>query len=172
MLASRWIRHLLPPPSSHLRSPVRHLMDLRSVVSHLKALAPLALAESWDNVGLLVEPSPPHQVQKLLLTNDLTEEVLEEAVGMGANMVLSYHPPIFKALKRLTAGHWKERLVVKALENRLAVYSPHTSCDALSNGVNDWLGRALGERSLCVCYMYVREHLNPEPEILHTTLFQ
>ncbi|XP_040211834.1 NIF3-like protein 1 [Rana temporaria] len=144
MLGSRWIRHLLPSPSSHLRSPVRHLMDLRSVVSHLKALAPLALAESWDNVGLLVEPSPPHQVQKLLLTNDLTEEVLEEAVGMGANMVLSYHPPIFKALKRLTSGHWKERLVVKALENRLAVYSPHTACDALSNGVNDWLGRALG----------------------------
>lgn len=119
-------------------------MDLHSVVSHLKSLAPLALAEGWDNVGLLVEPSPPHQVQKLLLTNDLTEDVLEEAVGMGANMVLSYHPPIFKALKRLTSGHWKERLVVKALENRLAIYSPHTACDALSNGVNDWLGRALG----------------------------
>nr|DBA18956.1 TPA: hypothetical protein GDO54_014846 [Pyxicephalus adspersus] len=138
------MRRVLLSSSTQCWSPVRHMMDLHSVVSHLKALAPLALAESWDNVGLLVEPSPPHQVQKLLLTNDLTEDVLEEAVGMGANMVLSYHPPIFKALKRLTAGHWKERLVVKAIENRLAVYSPHTACDALSNGVNDWLGRALG----------------------------
>ncbi|KAM5152258.1 NIF3-like protein 1 [Mantella aurantiaca] len=144
MLGSRWLRRLLIPSSSHLRPPLRHLMDLQSVVSHLRALAPLSLAESWDNVGLLVEPSPPHQVQKLLLTNDLTQDVLEEAVGLGANMVLSYHPPIFKALKRLTAGHWKERLVVRALENRLAVYSPHTACDALRNGVNDWLGRALG----------------------------
>ncbi|XP_075034897.1 NIF3-like protein 1 [Mixophyes fleayi] len=130
--------------SLHRWAPSRRVMDLTTVVSHLNALAPPALAESWDNVGLLVEPSPPHQVQKLLLTNDLTEDVLEEAVGMGADMVLSYHPPIFKALKRLTCGHWKERLVVRALEKRLAVYSPHTACDALSNGVNDWLGKALG----------------------------
>lgn len=144
MLGTWWIRPIPPSPSSGRRSPVLPSMDLPSVVSHLEALAPLALAESWDNVGLLVEPSPPHQVHRLLLTNDLTEQVLEEAVGIGANMILSYHPPIFKALKRLTSGHWKERLVVKALENRLAIYSPHTACDALSNGVNDWLGRALG----------------------------
>ncbi|KAM8960166.1 NIF3-like protein 1 isoform 2-T2 [Pelodytes ibericus] len=119
-------------------------MDLRAVVSHLNAFAPPALAESWDNVGLLVEPSPPHIVHKLLLTNDLTEDVLEEAVGMGADMVLSYHPPIFRALKRLTCGSWKERLMVKALEKRLAIYSPHTAYDALPKGVNDWLGRAFG----------------------------
>ncbi|XP_075687053.1 phosphoribosylformylglycinamidine synthase isoform X3 [Rhinoderma darwinii] len=122
----------------------RHVMDLASVVSRLDALAPPALAESWDNVGLLVEPTPPHQVRKMLLTNDLTEDVLEEALGAGADLVLSYHPPVFKALKRLTCAHWKERLVVRALEKRLAVYSPHTACDALANGVNDWLGRALG----------------------------
>ncbi|KAM9305845.1 NIF3-like protein 1 [Gastrophryne carolinensis] len=137
------LRHLLASPLPHW-SPLRHMMDLRLVVSRLDALAPPALAESWDNVGLLVEPSPPHQVGKLLLTNDLTEDVLEEALAAGANMVLSYHPPIFRPLKRLTAGPWKERLVVRAIENRLAMYSPHTACDALSNGVNDWLGRALG----------------------------
>ncbi|NP_001090487.1 NGG1 interacting factor 3 like 1 S homeolog [Xenopus laevis] len=119
-------------------------MDLGSVVSHLNALTPPALAEGWDNVGLLVEPSPPHQVHKLLLTNDLTEDVLDEAINMEANMILSYHPPVFKALKRVTQKNWKERLVVKALEKRLAIYSPHTSCDALANGVNDWLARALG----------------------------
>lgn len=120
------------------------MMELASVVCRLDALAPPALAENWDNVGLLVEPSPPHQVRKMLLTNDLTEDVLEEALGAGADLVLAYHPPIFKALKRLTCAHWKERLMVKALEKRLAVYSPHTACDALANGVNAWLGRALG----------------------------
>ncbi|XP_056390944.1 NIF3-like protein 1 [Hyla sarda] len=124
--------------------PRRHIMDLASVVSRLDVLAPPALAESWDNVGLLVEPSPPHQVRKMLLTNDLTEDVLQEALAVGADLLLSYHPPIFKALKRLTCAHWKERLVVTALEKRLAVYSPHTACDAITNGVNDWLGRALG----------------------------
>ncbi|XP_063791219.1 NIF3-like protein 1 [Pseudophryne corroboree] len=144
-MLSGWVLRSLLGSSSLLRwSPRRRVMDLASVVSRLNVLAPPALAESWDNVGLLVEPSPPHSVQTLMLTNDLTESVLEEAVARKVQMVLSYHPPIFKSLKRLTCGQWKERLVVKALENRLAVYSPHTACDALSNGVNDWLGRALG----------------------------
>ncbi|KAG9466957.1 NIF3-like protein 1 [Eleutherodactylus coqui] len=139
MLQRRLLRPLLLAVS--LR---RHMMDLCSVVSCLDALAPPALAEGWDNVGLLVEPSPPHHVRKMLLTNDLTEDVLEEALRAGADLVLSYHPPLFKPLKRLTCGPWKERLMVKALEGRLAVYSPHTACDALANGVNDWLRRALG----------------------------
>lgn len=140
-LAFRHSNHLAHCSRWH---PVRSIMDLGSVVSCLNVLTPPALAEGWDNVGLLVEPSPPHQVHKLLLTNDLTEDVLDEAIDTGANMILSYHPPVFKALKRITQKSWKERLVVKALEKRLAVYSPHTSCDALANGVNDWLARALG----------------------------
>ncbi|XP_053326537.1 NIF3-like protein 1 [Spea bombifrons] len=142
MQLSRTLRRL-PFPLARWSSR-RGVMDLRTVVSRLDAFAPPALAESWDNVGLLVEPSPPHLVHRLLLTNDLTEDVLEEAVGMAADLVLSYHPPIFKALKRVTSGSWKERLVVKALEGRLAVYSPHTAYDALPDGVNDWLGRAVG----------------------------
>ncbi|MEE6525434.1 hypothetical protein FKM82_025430 [Ascaphus truei] len=145
MLLGGSLRLFLRPLPLRLRSLSRPVMDLAWVVSRLDALTPPALAESWDNVGLLVEPSPPHVVGKLLLTNDLTEEVLEEAVGLGAHMVLSYHPPIFRAVKRVTWGAgWKERLLVTALEKRLAVYSPHTACDALPNGVNDWLGRGLG----------------------------
>uniref|UniRef100_A0A8C5Q8G1 NIF3-like protein 1 n=1 Tax=Leptobrachium leishanense TaxID=445787 RepID=A0A8C5Q8G1_9ANUR len=144
MLLSWTSRCLLRPLALSRWSARRSVMDLHAVVSHLNALAPPGLAESWDNVGLLVEPSPPHVVHKLLLTNDLTEDVLEEAIVLGADMVLSYHPPIFKPLKRLTCGNWKERLVVKALEKRLAVYSPHTAYDALRDGVNDWLGRAIG----------------------------
>ncbi|KAM4632609.1 NIF3-like protein 1 [Discoglossus pictus] len=144
MLLGSSLRCLLRPFSLAQLTQSRSVMDLAGVVFRLNALAPPALAESWDNVGLLVEPSPPHVVKKILLTNDLTEDVLEEAVGLGADMVLSYHPPIFKALKRLTWANWKQRLMVKALEKRLAIYSPHTSCDALPNGVNAWLGRALG----------------------------
>ncbi|KAM4697981.1 NIF3-like protein 1 [Rhinophrynus dorsalis] len=144
MLLASSLRVILHPSPLSWWLPSRTIMDLGLVVSRLNALTPPALAESWDNVGLLVEPSPPHQVQKLLLTNDLTEDVMEEAVSLGADMILSYHPPIFRALKRLTQTNWKERLVIKALEKRLAIYSPHTSSDALPNGVNDWLARALG----------------------------
>ncbi|XP_014809781.1 PREDICTED: NIF3-like protein 1 [Calidris pugnax] len=126
------------------RPPSRSLMDLRELVSALNDFASLSLAESWDNVGLLVEPSPPHAVNTLFLTNDLTEEVMEEAVQKKADLILSYHPPIFTPLKRVTWKTWKERLVVRALENRIGIYSPHTAYDAIPHGVNNWLTKGLG----------------------------
>ncbi|XP_010222863.1 PREDICTED: putative GTP cyclohydrolase 1 type 2 NIF3L1 [Tinamus guttatus] len=119
-------------------------MNLGELVSALNAFASPSLAESWDNVGLLVEPSPPHVVNTLFLTNDLTEEVMEEAVQRKAELILSYHPPIFTPLKRVTWGTWKERLVVRALEHRIGIYSPHTAYDAIPHGVNDWLAKGLG----------------------------
>ncbi|NXH10473.1 NIF3L protein, partial [Bucco capensis] len=119
-------------------------MDLRELVSALNDFASPSLAESWDNVGLLVEPSPPHPVNTLFLTNDLTEEVMEEAVQKKADLILSYHPPIFRPLKRVTWKTWKERLVVRALEHRIGIYSPHTAYDALPQGVNNWLAKGLG----------------------------
>lgn len=127
------------------RPPARCLMELRALVSALGDFASLSLAESWDNVGLLVEPSPPHTVNTLFLTNDLTEEVMEEAVQRKAELVLSYHPPIFTPLKRVTWQTWKERLVVRALEHRVGIYSPHTAYDAVPHGVNAWLAKGLGE---------------------------
>lgn len=119
-------------------------MDLKQVVTKLNGFAPLELAEKWDNVGLLVEPSPPHCVKSILLTNDLTERVVQEAIEKEVNMVISYHPPIFVPLKRLTSDKFKERIIVKMIENRIAVYSPHTAFDAVKNGVNDWLASGLG----------------------------
>ncbi|XP_009888478.1 PREDICTED: putative GTP cyclohydrolase 1 type 2 NIF3L1 [Charadrius vociferus] len=126
------------------RLPSRSLMELRELVSALNDFASLSLAESWDNVGLLVEPSPPHTVNTLFLTNDLTEEVMEEAVQKKADLILSYHPPIFAPLKRITWKTWKERLVVRALEHRIGIYSPHTAYDAIPHGVNNWLTKGLG----------------------------
>lgn len=119
-------------------------MDLKEVVTRLNGFAPLHLAQNWDNVGLLVEPSQPHSVKSILLTNDLTERVAQEAVDKDINMVISYHPPIFAPLKRLSSSKFKERIIVKMIENRVAVYSPHTAFDAVKNGVNDWLASGLG----------------------------
>ena len=121
-------------------------MELSEVVKHLENYAPLSLAESWDNVGLLVEPSTTsHLVKAILLTNDLTEAVMHEAIKKHANMILSYHPPIFTPLKMLTRSTWKERVVVKAIENKIAIYSPHTAFDSVKGGVNDWLASGLGK---------------------------
>lgn len=129
--------------------PSRSFMDLKVLVASLNDFASLSFAESWDNVGLLVEPSPPHTVRTLFLTNDLTEEVMEEALHRKADLILSYHPPIFQPMKRITWENWKERLVIRALENRVGIYSPHTAYDAAPQGVNSWLAKGLGEES-CV----------------------
>ncbi|MBN3307095.1 NIF3L protein, partial [Amia calva] len=125
-------------------------MELSKVVSVLEELAPLSLAESWDNVGLLVEPSPPHTVSTLMLTNDLTPAVMDEAKSKGVGLIVSYHPPLFRPIKRLRCSSWKERLVVQALERGVAVYSPHTALDCLAGGVNDWLCGGLGAGSVDV----------------------
>jgi len=114
-------------------------MDLKTVVSHLEAFSPTSLAESWDNVGLLVEPSTARTIEKIFLTNDLTETVMEEAVKEGVGLIVSYHPPVFKPLKSLTQKNWKERVVVRCMEEKIAVFSPHTAWDNGPEGINPWL---------------------------------
>ncbi|CAH8827022.1 unnamed protein product [Trichobilharzia szidati] len=122
-------------------------MELSKVIQLLDMYCLPHLAEKWDNVGLLVEPSPPHYVNKILLTNDLTEQVIDEAIAEKTGLIVSYHPPIFSPLKRLTQQHWKQRIVVRCLENRIAVFSPHTGLDAKVGGINDWLLEPLAVKS-------------------------
>lgn len=125
-------------------------MDLKEVLEVLEQLAPLSLAESWDNVGLLVEPSKARPIKTILLTNDLTESVMEEAETMGCDLIISYHPPLFRSIKRLVQKDWKQRLAVRAVEAGMAVFSPHTSWDSVKGGVNDWLVGGLGSGQVSV----------------------
>lgn len=117
-------------------------ISLELVLKELNKFADLSLAEKWDNVGLLIEPATPKPVNKILLTNDLTEDVMQESIEKNINLIISYHPPIFSPLKRITQASWKERIISRCLENKIAVFSPHTSWDAVYGGVNDWLAEA------------------------------
>jgi dinuclear metal center YbgI/SA1388 family protein len=119
-------------------------MNLITVVKRLEQYATKKLACDWDNVGLLVEPSADMNIEKILLTNDLTEPVLDEAIQKKVNMIISYHPPIFSPLKRLTQSDWKQRLIVKCIEQNIAVYSPHTAWDSIEGGINDYLLKPFG----------------------------
>jgi dinuclear metal center YbgI/SA1388 family protein len=114
-------------------------MDLQKVVKCLNEYAPKELAADWDNVGLLVEPSKPSLITKIMVTNDLTEAVLEEAIGLGINLIISYHPAIFNPLKKMIQDDWKSRSIIKLIENNIALYSPHTTWDSADGGMNDWL---------------------------------
>ncbi|XP_045785126.1 NIF3-like protein 1 isoform X2 [Maniola jurtina] len=117
-------------------------IKLNDVISALEKFAPKQLSESWDNTGLLIEPYTPRNVTKILLTNDLTEDVALEAKDKGCEMIISYHPPIFAPLKSVIQSAWKERIVSLLLETRISLYSPHTSWDSVMGGVNDWLASA------------------------------
>ena len=118
-----------------------HCSDLIDV---LERIAPLAYAESWDNTGLLVGSSS-WPLTRALLTIDLTADVLCEACDAGASMIVTYHPLIFEPIKSVVDRDPIQRIVVEAIRNSIAVYSPHTALDAMPGGVNDWLADGLGD---------------------------
>ena len=124
-------------------------MKLREVIKNLETLAPLSLAESWDNVGLLIDPCtfPGHDIKRALTTIDLTEQVVEEAANKTCSLIISYHPPIFKSFKRLLQTNNKDRIIMKCISRGITVYSPHTCWDSMENGVNDWLGSCFEAKS-------------------------
>jgi dinuclear metal center YbgI/SA1388 family protein len=124
---------------------------LDRVVGLLEDIAPLRHAESWDNVGLLLAPladrldaSAPPSVRRVLLCIDLTDDVLDETLASGFDLVVSYHPPLFRPVTRLRPAVPNERRLIALTRAGVAVYSPHTALDAAPDGVNDWLARGLG----------------------------
>ena len=121
--------------------------DAARVLSVLGQLAPLELAENWDNVGIIVDArtdASGSHFSRALLTVDLTLETLDEAVLGGAQLIVAYHPPIFSGLKRLRRGQVAEALIVEAVRRELTIYSPHTALDAARGGMAEWLGNACG----------------------------
>lgn len=114
-------------------------MTIEKALEKIARIAPLELAEQWDNVGLLVDCLSNNRNQRVLLTNDFSEKVLEECISKQVGLVISYHPPIFTPLKRFVQSNWKERLLIRTIQAGISLYSPHTALDCCSNGVNDWI---------------------------------
>ena len=88
--------------SSNMAEGVTAGISLPKVINVLEDFAPKTLAESWDNVGLLVDPIEEIPIKDILLTNDLTETVVKEAIGLKAGLIISYHPNIFQGLKSVS----------------------------------------------------------------------
>src|SRR5690606_40172067 len=101
-------------------------MTVQDITKILEELAPLAHAEDFDNVGLLVgDPNMP--VQGVLVTLDTLENVVDEAISTNCNLIVSFHPIIFSGLKQLTGSTYVERVVMKAIAHNIAIYSMHTA---------------------------------------------
>src|SRR5690554_1657562 len=110
-------------------------MNLNVLTSYLKSLAPLAWQEAYDNSGLIVG-NPSQDIHRALISLDCTEEVLDEAIRLGCNLVISHHPIVFKGLKRFNESNYVEKIVMKAIKNDIAIYAIHTNLDNVSQGVN------------------------------------
>lgn len=116
-------------------------IQLRQFVEAMETIAPTRNAEAWDNVGLLVG-DPQQQVSRALLTIDYTPEVACEAAGEKCDLIVSYHPPIFAAMKRVTSD--SSAAIFDAIRRGVAIYSPHTALDVADGGTNDVLADVLG----------------------------
>ncbi|WP_040248340.1 Nif3-like dinuclear metal center hexameric protein [Psychroserpens mesophilus] len=118
-------------------------MIVKDVINYLEDLAPLNYAEDFDNVGLLVgDQQAP--VTGILVTLDTLEAVVDEAIAKNCNLIVSFHPIIFKGLKTITGKSYVERTVLKAIKNDIAIYAIHTALDNALKGVNDIICNTLG----------------------------
>ncbi len=118
-------------------------MQIKEVVQHLETLAPLAYAESFDNVGLLV--GDQHAILTgILVTLDTLESVIDEAIEKKCNLIVSFHPIIFKGIKKFNGKNYVERVVIKAIQNNIAIFAIHTALDNSYEGVNDMMCQQLG----------------------------
>ena len=118
-------------------------MIVQDVINHLEKLSPLAYAEDFDNVGLLVGNNNA-KVSGILVTLDTIEAVVDEAIDKNCNLIVSFHPIIFKGLKKLNGNSYVERVVIKAIKHDISIFAIHTALDNAINGVNDMICEKLG----------------------------
>jgi dinuclear metal center YbgI/SA1388 family protein len=118
-------------------------MEIRQIITCLETRAPLCYQEGYDNAGLLTG-DPGWEVSGALLTLDVTEAVIREAIEKKCNLVISHHPLIFRGLKKLTGRNHVERAVILAIKNDIALYAAHTNLDNMRQGVNDMIAEKLG----------------------------
>ena len=117
-------------------------MQINNIISALENWAPLAWQEPYDNAGLIVG-NPDHNCTGVLCSLDCTEAVVDEAISKGCNLIVSHHPIIFKGVKQFNSHHFVSRVVVKAIQNNIALYAIHTNLDNLLDGVNKTLADRL-----------------------------
>jgi dinuclear metal center YbgI/SA1388 family protein len=117
-------------------------MRIQDIIDVLEAYAPPAFQEEFDNAGLLVGDAT-RPCTGVLCTLDATEAVIEEAVTLGCNLVVTYHPILFKGLRRITGKTYVERSVAGAIRADITIYAIHTNLDNVRDGMNGRIASAL-----------------------------
>lgn len=118
-------------------------MQLQEITSFLESFAPLSYQEDYDNSGLIAG-NPDQMITAALISLDCTEDVVDEAIESGCNLIISHHPIVFKGLKKFNGKTYVERVIIKALKNDIALYAIHTNLDHIQSGVNAKICDKLG----------------------------
>jgi len=116
---------------------------LKEIIDIIESVAPRRQQEAWDNSGLQVG-DVSREVHSVLLSVDVSEAVVAEAIKEGCDMILSHHPLLFHGLKQLTGATPQERCVAQAIRHNIAIYSSHTSMDKALRGVSGRMAEQLG----------------------------
>lgn len=116
---------------------------VKDVISILQDFAPEQYIYDYDNVGLMIG-NPDADVTKVLCSLDVTTEVVNEAIEIGAELIVSHHPLIFTPLKELTASTNLGDKIIKLIKNGISVYSAHTNLDFVSGGINEYVAKLFG----------------------------
>lgn len=122
------------------RAPSPVAKVLKSFVSQFETnIASLSLAEKWDNVGVLVESPRASSLSSLRVISciDLTNDVVSEAIRKNCNLILSYHPVMFRAVQSLSIA--SQLPILRCIDAGISVFVPHTAVDTAAGGMNDFL---------------------------------
>ena len=118
-------------------------MLLRAIIHSIESVAPRSAQEEWDNSGMQVGDTG-RDIQSVLLTTDITEAVVTEAIERECQLIISHHPLLFHGLKQVCGQTPQARVVEMAIKHNIAIYSAHTSLDSVIGGINTRLADKLG----------------------------
>lgn len=123
--------------------------NCRDIMGHIEKIAPVKLAQDWDNVGLMIGDSDK-KIDKILVALDATPKTIDEAIELKADLLVTHHPIIFKPLKNITEETPLGVSLIKLIKNDIAVYSAHTNLDSAIDGVNRRLAECIGLKNIRV----------------------
>ena len=118
-------------------------MLLRAIIDSIESVAPRSAKENWDNSGMQVGDTG-RDISSVLLTTDITPDVVNEAIICGCQLIISHHPLLFHGLKQVCGQTPQARVVEMAIKHDIAIYSAHTSLDSVKGGINTRLADKLG----------------------------
>lgn len=120
----------------------KSMTSTEKIIEYIRKIAPEEFQEDWDNSGYQVRIK--NETDKVILCMDVTDRVIDRAIETGAKLIISHHPMIFTGVKRIDEDSYLGENIIKLIENKISVYSSHTSLDVSDRGVNVALAEALG----------------------------